>query len=191
MVSIDELQVGATATMPSGCCRAESLSNARVDVDALADGFQGKLQRLLERRIPVIRQQGICRCKLQIGRAEARIEAEKRAQLEAPARAQKARTIVDAEAALWRDLHLEDRAPGVSPHEVYLERYGHWFGSPPELVDWHPNDRGHAVIAREILRHFRHVFSAMTANGGSGPESYTHHGERQTVAPKRLLDAVG
>jgi hypothetical protein len=47
------------------------------------------------------------------------------------------------------------------------------------------------VIAREILRHFRHVFSAMTSGGGPGPESYTHHGQRQTVAPKRLLDAVG
>jgi hypothetical protein len=28
---------------------------------------------------------------------------------------------------------------------------GHWYGTPPVLVDSHPNPRAHAVIAEEIV----------------------------------------
>ncbi len=46
------------------------------------------------------------------------------------------------------------------------------------------------LIAREILRHFRHVFAAMTCLE-SGPGGYTPRGQRQTAAGQKLLDAVG
>lgn len=36
--------------------------------------------------------------------------------------------------------------------ETYLRAYGHWMGSPPRLVDEHPNARAHAIIAEQVLR---------------------------------------
>lgn len=46
------------------------------------------------------------------------------------------------------------------------------------------------LIAREILRHFRHVFAAMTCLE-NGPGGYTPRGQRQATAGQKLLDAVG
>lgn len=46
------------------------------------------------------------------------------------------------------------------------------------------------LIAREILRHFRHVFAAMTCLENA-PGGYTPRGQRQAGAGQKLLDAVG
>ena len=40
---------------------------------------------------------------------------------------------------------------GVVSLETYGKEYGHWRGSPPELVDAHPNEKAHAILAQEIL----------------------------------------
>lgn len=52
--------------------------------------------------------------------------------------------VADAQAALIRHL------PRASA-ETYQEQYAHWRGSPPRLVDAHPNARAHRIIADEIL----------------------------------------
>ncbi len=36
--------------------------------------------------------------------------------------------------------------------EAYQRRFAHWRGSPPELVDTHPNPAAHAIIADEIVK---------------------------------------
>ena len=35
--------------------------------------------------------------------------------------------------------------------DAYQRRFAHWRGSPPELVDTHPNPAAHAVIADEVV----------------------------------------
>lgn len=48
-----------------------------------------------------------------------------------------------------------------------------------------------ALVAREILRHFRHVFSAMTSTDSGQASGYTQRGERRSASQRQLLDAVG
>jgi len=52
---------------------------------------------------------------------------------------------VDAQATLDATVVEADK-------DAYYRRYGHWRGTPPVLVDTHPNPEAHALIAREILR---------------------------------------
>jgi hypothetical protein len=73
--------------------------------------------------------------------------AERRRELERHAPA------VDAELALCRGVDAGCEVPVLS--EAYLEAYGHLRGSPPRLVDSHPNPRAHAVIAEEVMRTIR------------------------------------
>jgi hypothetical protein len=35
--------------------------------------------------------------------------------------------------------------------DSYLRAYGHWRGSPPKMVDTHPNTQAHAIIAEQVL----------------------------------------
>jgi hypothetical protein len=51
--------------------------------------------------------------------------------------------LVDAQA------RLDARA---SDYEDYQRRFAHWVGSPPVLVDPHPNREAHRIVAREIAR---------------------------------------
>lgn len=60
---------------------------------------------------------------------------------------------VDAELALCRAVDAGCEVPVLS--KAYLEAYGHFRGSPPQLVDSHPNPRAHAVIAEEVLKTIR------------------------------------
>ena len=53
--------------------------------------------------------------------------------------------IVNAYSVLYNN--LQDRYPGN-----YLSVYGNYRGSPPVLVDTHPNSYAHAIIASEIVR---------------------------------------
>jgi tetratricopeptide (TPR) repeat protein len=53
-------------------------------------------------------------------------------------------TIVDAQSALYE---LADEN-----EEIYSRAYQHWLGSPPVVVDHHPNAAAHEIIASEILR---------------------------------------
>ena len=53
-------------------------------------------------------------------------------------------TIVYAHDALLAD-------PSVIDNESYLKKYAHWRGSPPEIVDDHPNEIAHRIIARAIV----------------------------------------
>ena len=52
--------------------------------------------------------------------------------------------VVDAHAALLAQL-------GVSSEAAYFEQFGIWRGEPPELVDRHPNESAHRIIAGEII----------------------------------------
>ena len=56
--------------------------------------------------------------------------------------------LVDAQAALF------SRLPEPTP-EAFLRAYGHWRGKPPTLVDAHPNEAAHAVIAESIVQAIR------------------------------------
>ncbi len=60
--------------------------------------------------------------------------------------------VVDAEAALWRELRRSLPEGRALEADDYMKRYGHWHGTPPVLVDSHPNPLAHAVIAEEIVR---------------------------------------
>jgi len=62
---------------------------------------------------------------------------------------------VDAETALWNELATEGNGSERPTAQAYLKAYGHWHGSPPVLVDWHPNPRAHAVVAREVIKVLR------------------------------------
>ena len=52
---------------------------------------------------------------------------------------------------------LVDTKPGLyagisgTDEDSYLRAYGHWRGSPPRMVDEHPNARAHAIIAEQVL----------------------------------------
>jgi hypothetical protein len=51
--------------------------------------------------------------------------------------------LVDAQTAL--DSHATD-------YDDYQRQFAHWAGSPPALVDPHPNAQAHLIIARQIAR---------------------------------------
>lgn len=53
--------------------------------------------------------------------------------------------LVDAQAALFS--HLPEATP-----KAFLRAYGHWRGSPPMLVDSHPNAAAHGVVAEAIVQ---------------------------------------
>jgi hypothetical protein len=80
--------------------------------------------------------------------------------------------LVDAEAALWSQLGIAAEGPRAPGQAAYLKTYGHWFGSPPVLVDWHPNARAHAVVAGEVVRVLRESLDGSgrdARHGGEGP----------------------
>ena len=52
--------------------------------------------------------------------------------------------IVDAHNALLEQLLIVDK-------ESYNRNYAHWRGSPPRIVDRHPNEKAHKIIAEEIV----------------------------------------
>jgi len=52
--------------------------------------------------------------------------------------------LVDPRPALLAALPSADR-------ESYLRAYAHWRGTPPRLVDEHPNARAHAIVAAQVL----------------------------------------
>ena len=52
--------------------------------------------------------------------------------------------IVDAHSALLERLPIVDE-------ENYKKHYAHWRGSPPRIVDNHPNEKAHKIIAEEIV----------------------------------------
>ncbi|HEX5042501.1 MAG TPA: hypothetical protein VFV75_06320 [Candidatus Polarisedimenticolaceae bacterium] len=52
--------------------------------------------------------------------------------------------VVDTKPGLYAGLHSADA-------ETYLRAYGQWRGTPPHLVDEHPNARAHAIIAEQVL----------------------------------------
>lgn len=56
-------------------------------------------------------------------------------------------TVVNAQPVLLAAL-----AGGTAAPDAYLRAYGHWRGSPPRLVDPHPNARAHALVAAAVLR---------------------------------------
>jgi len=60
--------------------------------------------------------------------------------------------VAEAQSSLWRELGLDDSGSGAGATEAYQKAYAHWRGAPPVAVDWHPNQRAHAVTAREIVK---------------------------------------
>ena len=52
--------------------------------------------------------------------------------------------IVDAHNALLERLPIVDE-------ENYNKNYAHWRGSPPRVVDRHPNEKAHKIMAEEII----------------------------------------
>ena len=52
--------------------------------------------------------------------------------------------VVDAHSALLNKL------PSVDKHS-YQREYNHWRGDPPVLVDGHPNEKAHGIIAEKIV----------------------------------------
>lgn len=67
------------------------------------------------------------------------------------------RRVVPAELGLPAGVPLVDTNPGLyarisgTDRRSYLRAYGHWRGSPPVLVDEHPNPRAHAIVAEQVL----------------------------------------
>ncbi|MBM4089959.1 MAG: hypothetical protein FJ276_11130 [Planctomycetes bacterium] len=57
--------------------------------------------------------------------------------------------VVDAHAALVSRLPVS--GPAVHQAMAYQHRYGHWHGNPPVMVDDHPNEQAHQIIAAEIV----------------------------------------
>ena len=39
--------------------------------------------------------------------------------------------------------------------EAWLQAYGHWRGTPAKLVDRHPNEEAHRIIADQIVKHIK------------------------------------
>jgi hypothetical protein len=56
--------------------------------------------------------------------------------------------IVNAHDALLKQLPVIDE-------ENYLKQYAHWRGSPPAIVDNHPNENAHRIIAEAIVHVIR------------------------------------
>ncbi len=52
--------------------------------------------------------------------------------------------VVDAHSALLKRLPTIDK-------QSYKRQYMHWRGNPPRLVDSHPNEKAHRIIAEEIV----------------------------------------
>jgi len=61
--------------------------------------------------------------------------------------------LVDAHSALLK------RLPVVN-EQNYLRQYAHWRGDPPILVDIHPNEKAHKIIAEEIVEQIKQNFGA-------------------------------
>jgi hypothetical protein len=59
--------------------------------------------------------------------------------------------VVDAEIALCRGVYSECPRVQAGPGEAYLRAYGLFRGSPPVLVDSHPNPQAHAIIAAQVM----------------------------------------
>lgn len=75
--------------------------------------------------------------------------------------------VVDAQSALLAKL-------SEKTNEAYSKAYKHWRGNPPKVVDGHPNERAHNIIADEIVWHIRrageHVSNKRhTVSGPPGP----------------------
>jgi hypothetical protein len=49
---------------------------------------------------------------------------------------------------------LIERLP-IKNTEIYLKEYAHWRGSPPVVVDMHPNERAHRIIADALVSAIR------------------------------------
>jgi hypothetical protein len=86
--------------------------------------------------------------------------------------------VVDVAAALWRELNADRPGAGAATMDDYLKAYGHWFGSPPKLVDWHPNPSAHAIIAREIVGAIGSRLSPAVPGGPRDPASAGSGGAR-------------
>jgi hypothetical protein len=88
-----------------------------------------------------------------------------------------------------RAMHVRELARRIDPsrREPLLAAAERLRGTVARVAE---ANRVAGLIAREILRHFRHVFAAMTCLE-SGPGGYTPRGYRQTTANQALLDAVG
>jgi hypothetical protein len=72
------------------------------------------------------------------------------------------RTVFDpADLRLPRDVLVVDTKPGLyaplaqRDAQTYLRAYGHWRGNPPKMIDDHPNEEAHALIAEQILAALR------------------------------------
>jgi hypothetical protein len=67
------------------------------------------------------------------------------------------REYVVSDLSLPADVPVVDTRPALaaplprSDVETYMRAYGHWKGSPPRLVDEHPNAQAHAIIAEQVL----------------------------------------
>jgi hypothetical protein len=66
------------------------------------------------------------------------------------------RVLGPADFALPPGVLLVDTKPGLyarisgTDEDSYLRAYGHWRGSPPRMVDTHPNTQAHAIIAEQV-----------------------------------------
>ena len=58
--------------------------------------------------------------------------------------------VVNAQAELLKAL------PEITA-EAYLARYAHWRDNPPRVVDAHPNEQAHRIIAETIVAHIKQV----------------------------------
>ncbi|MDM8540584.1 SGNH/GDSL hydrolase family protein [Desulfococcaceae bacterium HSG9] len=63
--------------------------------------------------------------------------------------------IVDAHNTLLNRLQVADK-------ENYFRQYGHWRGSPPRLIDLHPNKDAHRIIAQEIVQNIKSIGKIQT-----------------------------
>lgn len=61
--------------------------------------------------------------------------------------------LVDAHSALLKRLPVVDE-------QNYLRQYGHCHGDPPTIVDRHPNEKAHKIIAEEIVEQIKQNFGA-------------------------------
>jgi len=59
--------------------------------------------------------------------------------------------VVDAAAALCAQLPGGCTKPMPLDDGAYVKAYAHWAGSPPSLIDLHPNAKAHQIIARGIV----------------------------------------
>jgi hypothetical protein len=70
--------------------------------------------------------------------------------------------VVDTKPGLYAELPSSDA-------DTYLRAFAHWRGSPPRLIDEHPNARAHAIIARQVLRALSVPSSPSRSGSGGAP----------------------